>query len=408
MSVVIEAIDRRLAHERRGDNPRILGCRCQNGPMAAAPHARMRSDLKRLLHHGTDLNDYALEAARILAPTFGFDGFCLLTLDPATLLPTGEIVQNGLPPYTRARMAEIEMSGEDVSPFAVLGRSPGTVATLSQETGGHLDRSLRHRELRAPNGFGDELRVALATDGTTWGALTLLRGADRGDFTAPEARLVASVSGLLAEGLRRAMLLEAIDGDTEPAPAGVALIAGDGSVVKADQAGGRWLAELAGADDDGLPPAVAAVDARARAAGRHAVDDGPVARVRIWTRSGRWLLVRASVLGDGDDALTAVLIEPLSAADLAPLVATAHGLSEREREVTQLVARGLSTTAIAERLFLSSWTVQDHLKRIFAKLGVSNRGELVAQVFFKQGAPPLTDALQDPGTQATPGLRPGD
>jgi DNA-binding CsgD family transcriptional regulator len=114
------------------------------------------------------------------------------------------------------------------------------------------------------------------------------------------------------------------------------------------------------------------------------------------------------VLGDGDDALTAVLIEPLSAAELAPLVAIAHGLSEREREVTQLVARGLSTAAIAERLVLSTWTVQDHLKRIFAKLGVSNRGELVAQVFFKQGAPPLTDALQDPGTQATPDLHPGD
>jgi DNA-binding CsgD family transcriptional regulator len=57
--------------------------------------------------------------------------------------------------------------------------------------------------------------------------------------------------------------------------------------------------------------------------------------------------------------------------------------------VTRLVARGLSTEAIAARLYLSSWTVQDHLKAIFEKVGVATRGELVARVFFQQRAPQL-------------------
>jgi DNA-binding CsgD family transcriptional regulator len=57
--------------------------------------------------------------------------------------------------------------------------------------------------------------------------------------------------------------------------------------------------------------------------------------------------------------------------------------------VTELVARGLPTDAIAARLRVSSWTVQDHLKAIFEKAGVATRGELVAHVFVGQRTPRL-------------------
>jgi DNA-binding CsgD family transcriptional regulator len=114
-----------------------------------------------------------------------------------------------------------------------------------------------------------------------------------------------------------------------------------------------------------------------------------IARTYVRDASGRWLVVRASVLGDGPGAQVAVMIEPARPHELAPLVADAYRLSEREREVTQLVARGLATDAIAAQLHLSPWTVQDHLKAIFEKVGVSTRGELVARVFFQQHTPQL-------------------
>ncbi len=97
-------------------------------------------------------------------------------MDPATLLPTGEFVEGGLPPSATARMAEIEIGGEDVNAFRALAREERHAATLSAATGGELDRSVRHRELRGPAGFGDELRAALVEDTAAWGGLTLMRG----------------------------------------------------------------------------------------------------------------------------------------------------------------------------------------------------------------------------------------
>jgi DNA-binding CsgD family transcriptional regulator len=52
------------------------------------------------------------------------------------------------------------------------------------------------------------------------------------------------------------------------------------------------------------------------------------------------------------------------------------GLSSREREVAQLVARGMSSPEIGELLHLSSRTVDNHLGRIYAKLGLSSRLQL--------------------------------
>ena len=51
-------------------------------------------------------------------------------------------------------------------------------------------------------------------------------------------------------------------------------------------------------------------------------------------------------------------------------------LSPRQREIVSLVAAGLSTEAIAERLFISEKTVRNHLVSIYAKLDVSNRIQL--------------------------------
>jgi pimeloyl-ACP methyl ester carboxylesterase/DNA-binding CsgD family transcriptional regulator len=55
-----------------------------------------------------------------------------------------------------------------------------------------------------------------------------------------------------------------------------------------------------------------------------------------------------------------------------------EALTGAEQRVAQLVAGGLANREVAERLYLSRYTVETHLKHVFAKLGVSSRAELAA------------------------------
>jgi DNA-binding CsgD family transcriptional regulator len=359
--------------------------------VATAVRERARGDVARLADRGFDVPEFSRAVVRALKRAVPFDGSCVLTIDPATLLPTGEVVENGLSPPETVRLTEIELREPDFNKFSALARAPRAAASLSEATAGDLDRSLRHRELRRPRGFDDELRAVASDAAGTWGALSLMRDAGRPRFTAAEVRFVDSLGGLLADGLRRAMLLRdgatAGGGDT-----GVLLLAADDGVEMANEAADRWLDELGAGTQarEQLPIVVHAVAGWARqAAGDRGADHG-TARARVRTAAGRWLVVRGSLLDEGRDSRVAVLLEAAPPPELAPMIADAYGFTDRERAVTELVARGFSTNEIAERLHLAAYTVQDHLKSIFEKSGAGSRGELVARLFFDHYAPRLT------------------
>jgi DNA-binding NarL/FixJ family response regulator len=54
-------------------------------------------------------------------------------------------------------------------------------------------------------------------------------------------------------------------------------------------------------------------------------------------------------------------------------------LTDREREVLDLVARGLTNHAIAARLVVSEKTIRNHISNVFTKLHVASRAEAVAR-----------------------------
>lgn len=74
--------------------------------------------------------------------------------------------------------------------------------------------------------------------------------------------------------------------------------------------------------------------------------------------------------------LAPAVAEPTSAASApAPVLAS---LSPREREVLDLLARGLSNKELARELSVSGNTVKTHLANLYAKLGVSRRTQALA------------------------------
>jgi len=196
-----------------------------------------------LVHRGLGVRDFSLAAARALRRAVPFDGVCVLTIDPATLLPTSEVVENGLPAAAMARLTEIEIREPDYNKFDALTRAARPAASLSEATRGRLDQSRRQRELRRPSGFEDELRVVLISDSEAWGALTLLRERGRRHFTQAEVRRVTSLTSTLAEGLRRALLLGELSVSDEIA-VGLILLADENSIEQASPAARELLEEL--------------------------------------------------------------------------------------------------------------------------------------------------------------------
>jgi len=85
------------------------------------------------------------------------------------------------------------------------------------------------------------------------------------------------------------------------------------------------------------------------------------------------------------DALQAEVREHFSSRSGTPQ-RPAHGLSPREVEIARLVAAGMTSRAIADKLFLSERTVETHLTHIMTKLGFSSRAQVARWVTEQRGA----------------------
>ena len=109
----------------------------------------------------------------------------------------------------------------------------------------------------------------------------------------------------------------------------------------------------------------------------------------------------------GKDSPTSTVISAARQASIAPLTFACTGLAEamirrmsssaprlsdRERQVLELLAEGLGVSAIAGRLYLSESTAKSHIGRIYDKLGAANRAQaLVAAMrlgLISSAAPP--------------------
>jgi two-component system, NarL family, nitrate/nitrite response regulator NarL len=82
-----------------------------------------------------------------------------------------------------------------------------------------------------------------------------------------------------------------------------------------------------------------------------------------------------------------------------PTEATETALSPREFEIARLISKGLPNKAIAMILEISPWTVATHLRRIFIKLEVKSRAEMVAKLMktgdLRPTSVPLTELVEN-------------
>ena len=120
----------------------------------------------------------------------------------------------------------------------------------------------------------------------------------------------------------------------------------------------------------------------------------PAGRERIALSDGRSLEARVVAIpeepGTGEPPARLVLLkerEALTIDDVRPHL-LARGVSGREADVVSGVLRGLRNAEIARELFISEYTVKDHLKHVFSKLGVESRGSLLHALHAGAEPPP--------------------
>ncbi len=229
--------------------------------------------------------------------------------------------------------------------------------------------------LLAPGRWRHELRAAVADgNGRCWCSLAAFRGGGRPFGGAHAAAVTRAVPGFAAR------LSHAIAAGPAPQLPGhpASLWLSDRGQLLVTTAGGRdWLSRL---QTPGMPGRAGALLAglTARVQAGPGPDQVAPACVRLRGSRGEWLTVQGERL-TGTDGRThgiSVIVGPARPATVLPLLAAAYGLTPREREVISGVLGGLSTRQISARLQISGYTVQDHLKAVFAELGVTSRGEL--------------------------------
>ena len=360
---------------------------------AAADLRRRRADLVQHVHRSRSAGEVFEAASTRLRRLVPFDAAAWLGTDPGTGLPTSPVRIDDLDGVDHALCSthwQHELLADDVNLFRDLARADVPAATFRSAVGADPDRSPRFRRFLRPLGFDDELRTVLRVGDAPWGSITLWRREGSPPFSEQDAATLAGLAAPIGEALRRHARPTAIGGAigaaTDLDRPGMVLFDADGDVVSANEEARFWLDELPPEPgvrtEHGVLPVWLLVTVFRAGAIRHGAGDG-TARTRVRTRQGRWLACHASCLraADGSVGDVALVIEPAPPAAVAPLVVEAYDLTVREQEIVHLLARGAGTAEIADALFLSPHTVRDHVKAIFAKAGVSSRGELVAKLF---------------------------
>ena len=344
-----------------------------NEPVVNARRAEAaHTQLVALRDSASDVDDVQAAVIEIVRRVVPFDAACWATVDPDTMMFTGSMTVEFEPTEAlEQRFVEIESAGDDVNSFRDLATRRSPIGRLSDAGPAAIEASDRFQDIWAPIGVGHELRAAFSVANRCWAVAGMLRSSDSGDFTDAEVDFLASAGSTIGAATRAALLRTPRGGVLTVNGSAVVLLHPDGSTMSMTPAARDLL------ESTQLASRTGRLALRSLSS---AVQHGaPSARAQLHDDDHGWLLLDASPLSGIDQHSNVVVtITPASPRDVTSLLLDAHGLSPREQEVVTAVLAGLSTTDIAARLYISSNTVQDHLKAVFHKIGVHSRRELTA------------------------------
>lgn len=313
-----------------------------------------------------------------LKAAIGFDAYAWVLTDPVTEVGGSPLADV---PWLAALPRQIGLKYlTPLNRWTRLVEPP--VACLRAVTNGRLDQSLVWRELLVDHGVDDVASVVFRDRFGCWAFLELWRIGS--SFSDADAEVLAAVNGTLTTALRRcqARTFELSAPVSERAGPVVLILSPQLAVRAQTPETERFLKLLVPPDGDRRPIPAGAYNVGAQLLAVEAGIDSHPPTVRVHVSDGLWLTLRAARISGTDppqDRDIAVTIERTDPRDRLDLFVRSSGLTVREAELLDHLAAGADTREVAQRMFVSAHTVQDHLKAIFTKTGAPNRRVLLAR-----------------------------
>ncbi|WP_411347260.1 LuxR C-terminal-related transcriptional regulator [Paenibacillus sp. WLX2291] len=353
-----------------------------------------------------------------------FGGACCTMVDPDSLLSAGAVVEQQLESIHTGLLHYEYQHAHAHDAYVQLVHAQPPVSVLSQHDSSILLVHPRYCELLQPAGFADELRAALMYKGKCWGFLTLYRQQQHPLFSPSEKQWIIQLAPLIAERLRWFHLhtlqtaehndqqhdishttlahtdisysnisnseqLHSSESSTTTvansspivADQGILLLSSDLTILSSNRAASSWLEQLCQHENEETSHLPRPLHTAALQLLHQSAEAEPF-QERVQScipANGRYIAISVQLLYTMDnDQQLFIEMTQASPEQLFQLRCDMFSLTTREQELIAHVIKGRSTRQIADQLYISSFTVQDHLKSIFAKTNTSSRRELLA------------------------------
>jgi DNA-binding CsgD family transcriptional regulator len=305
-----------------------------------------RDAIAALSEHGLDPAELLHEVESRMRPIVPHDEGVWWTTDPETLLPT--VLGASEPPSHRGDL----FSAGDYDVFNLLDET-------SRDT--MMEPHIVH--------------VLSRSGHATWAAGRFTRSPGLPAFTKAEAAYLGAVGRYIGAGVRE-YLSQTPWSDAPSRVPGVIIVSADARIEDATPEADEWLSRLSVYESGLLPFPLRGLVLQCRA---ERVGRSPLrpSKVRIRMAEGDWVIARATSL-TLDASRSVVLVRGATRADMKAVTLALHSLTERERQISELLVDGLDPREISAQLNISIHTVRGYVKAVFAKFGVSSRGELTA------------------------------
>ncbi|ORV61229.1 hypothetical protein AWC06_12720 [Mycobacterium fragae] len=326
------------------------------------------------------LDDRAFRAATLdaLGVAVPFDAYVWVLTDPVSAVGVSPLAY--LPSFDMRRLPRLIRAkyATAINRWTTLHGCVSLVAA----TKGRLSESRLWRVGSETLRVADIASMVLRDRHGCWGFVDLWRYDGR-PFSDEECAFAATLLAMIttAQRARVARMFEPAHDQPSIAPA-LVLYDDDlnavGETPAAEPSFRRLLPTQSG--DSPVPAAALNVAAQLLAA-EEGTDTSP-ATSRVHAGGAAWLALTAARLQAGSPGMppsVAVTIDPITVAERLDVFSRATGLTTRETDVLVELSHGNSTRHIARNLSISEFTVQEHLKAIFAKSATASRAQLVAR-----------------------------